>query len=568
MADDLKSKEKKKACPESENLWQAALYVRLSREDGDKEESDSVVNQRALLTEFVQFEDDITVYDIYIDDGWSGTNFERPEFRRMLNDIKNHTVNCVIVKDLSRFGRNYIDVGQYIEKIFPLMDVRFISVTDSLDSVKHPQTMNNIMVPFKNLINDEYCRDISNKVRSSLDIKRKQGKHIGSFACYGYLKDPADRNHLIPDPVAGEVVKDIFRWFLEGSSILGIAKKLNRLGIPNPTAYKQARGEHYHHPRASINDGLWPDSSVRRILRNRMYTGVMVQGVNKVKSYKVQVAQRQKEEDWIVVEDTHAPLISKETFELVQSMLSKRSRVTPGKQVVHLFSGFLKCADCGKAMNRKTVSQPYATYCYYVCSTFKKMSSEACTKHTIRSDKLEEAVLAAIRLQIALAVDMEAAIALINQSEVIHREAGRLRKLWEQAQKEVTDAENLILGLYPDWKSGMISKEEYQKLKARFELKKADAMARLDDLQVKIEAAEKGENEQNDFLRNFIRYRNIETLTREVLAALVDAIYIYEGGDLRIEFKFRDPFRAAADYIENNKDVLKPETKFSLFSAV
>ena len=242
-ADNIQVKKRKQS--DKNKIWQAALYLRLSREDGDKEESDSVVNQKELLNQFISLEPDIVVYDVYVDDGWSGTNFERPDFIRMMQDMKEGKVNCVIVKDLSRFGRNYIDVGQYIEKIFPLLDIRFISVTDNLDSVKNPQTMNTIMVPFKNLINDEYCRDISNKVRSSLDMKRKQGKHIGSFACYGYQKDPEDHNHLVIDEEAAEVVRDIFQWYISGMSILSISQKLNAMGVPNPSCYNKIHGFKY-----------------------------------------------------------------------------------------------------------------------------------------------------------------------------------------------------------------------------------------------------------------------------------------------------------------------------------
>ena len=275
-ADNIQVKKRKQS--DKNKIWQAALYLRLSREDGDKEESDSVVNQKELLNQFISLEPDIVVYDVYVDDGWSGTNFERPDFIRMMQDMKEGKVNCVIVKDLSRFGRNYIDVGQYIEKIFPLLDIRFISVTDNLDSVKNPQTMNTIMVPFKNLINDEYCRDISNKVRSSLDMKRKQGKHIGSFACYGYQKDPEDHNHLVIDEEAAEVVRDIFQWYISGMSILSISQKLNAMGVPNPSCYKKIHGLKYKNRYENIGMGKWPDSSVRRILGNQMYIGNLVQG--------------------------------------------------------------------------------------------------------------------------------------------------------------------------------------------------------------------------------------------------------------------------------------------------
>jgi len=371
-------------------VWRAALYVRLSREDGDKEESNSISNQRSLLEQFVVLEPDIMVHDHYVDDGWSGTNFERPDFTRMMNDIKLGLVNCVVVKDLSRFGRNYIDAGQYLEKLFPLMDVRFISVTDNLDSFKNPSSMNNIMVPFKNLINDEYCRDISNKVRSSLDMKRKQGKHIGSFACYGYRKDPEDHNHLVVDLQAAEVVRDIFKWFITGMSILSITKRLNELEIPCPSVYKRMQGLHYRNSFEKGSGGKWQDSGVRRILGNRMYVGDLVQGTMKMKSYKVQVCQRQNEKDWIIVENTHEAIISREDFKLVQELLVKRTRKAPEKQALYWHSGFVRCGDCGRSMQRKSNRHDYGEYYYLKCSTYSRISKKLCTKHTIRLDKLEK----------------------------------------------------------------------------------------------------------------------------------------------------------------------------------
>lgn len=533
-----------------EKIWQAALYVRLSREDGDKEESDSVVNQKDLLQQFVSLEPDIMVYDIYMDDGWSGTNFERPDFIRMMNDIKEKKVNCVIVKDLSRFGRNYIDVGQYIEKAFPLMDIRFVSITDNLDSFKNPQTMNNIMVPFKNLINDEYCRDISNKVRSSLDMKRKQGKYIGSFACYGYKKDPEDHNHLVIDEEAAEIVRDIFKWYISGMSILSIAQKLNEMGIPNPSNYKKQNGLRYKNRYEKMSKGKWPDSSVRRILGNEMYIGNLVQGVLKIKSYKVQVAQRQAKDDWIIVENTHEPIISREDFETVQELLQRNTRKAPAQKEVYLFSGFVKCGDCGRSMSRKHHHHDYGEYTYYVCTTHTKLDKTACSKHTTRADKLEAIVLASIQSQIALAVDMEKAINTINSSAKANKEAVRLRKMLEQAKKDVEQAEMMMLDLYPDWKAGVISKDEYIKLKERFEGQKFGALQKVQELQAKIEDAENGQDSTNQFLENFVKYRNIDKLTREVIVALIDMIYIYEGNKIKIVFKYQYPFKAAMESLK------------------
>lgn len=223
----------------STTLWAPALYIRLSREDGDREESNSIASQRELLTEFVDTQTDMTSPRLYTDDGYTGTDFDRPDFQRMLNDLRAGIINCVIVKDLSRFGRNYVGVGEYLEHVFPLLNVRFISVSDNVDSYLDPRSVNNLVVPFKNILNDEYARDISNKVRASLDLKRRQGKFIGSFASYGYRKDPNDHSRLLIDEVAAAIVRDIFNWFIGGTSVLGIAKRLNEQGIPNPSAYKR-----------------------------------------------------------------------------------------------------------------------------------------------------------------------------------------------------------------------------------------------------------------------------------------------------------------------------------------
>ena len=407
-----KSKYEHSSAKLSTTLWKPALYIRLSREDGDREESNSIASQRELLTEFVDTQTDMTSPRLYTDDGYTGTDFDRPDFQRMLNDLRAGIINCVIVKDLSRFGRNYVGVGEYLEHIFPLLNVRFISVSDNVDSYLDPRSVNNLVVPFKNILNDEYARDISNKVRAS-------------FASYGYRKDPNDHSRLLIDEPAAAVVRDIFNWFIGGTSVLGIAKKLNAMGIPNPSAYKRQQGMNYRHPTSDKLDDLWPDSSVRRILRNPLYTGTMVQGKKRMKSYKLHISEAVPEEDWITVEQTHEAIIPIELFDKAQALFERDTRTAPTQPKVYLFSGFLRCADCGKAMNRKLISQPHRDYYYYICSTFKKQHSGACTKHTIRSDRLEQAVLETLRSQIALAVEMDELIAEINRSGARSRSADR-----------------------------------------------------------------------------------------------------------------------------------------------
>ena len=547
-----KSKYEKQSNKLSTALGKPALYIRLSREDGDREESNSIASQRELLTEFANTQTDMAAPRLYVDDGYTGTDFDRLDFRRMMHDLRAGIVNCVIVKDLSRLGRNYVKVGEYLEHTFPLLNVRFIALSERIDSVADPRSADSLIVPFRNILNDEYAHDISNKVRASLDLKRRQGKFIGSFASYGYRKDPNDHSRLLIDEPAAAVVRDIFNWFIGGTSVLGIAKKLNAMGIPNPSAYKRQQGMNYRHPASGTLDGLWPDSSVRRILRNPLYTGTMVQGKNRTKSYKLHISEAVPEDEWITVAQTHEAIIPIELFAKAQSLFARDTRTAPTQPQVYLFSGFLRCADCGKAMNRKTISQPYRNYYYYICSTFKKQHSGACTKHTIRSDRLEQAVLETLRSQIALAVEMDELIAEIDRSGAHSRSADHLQTERTQLETERERIEQMKLSLYPDWKAGDISREEYHRLKEQFEQQQARLDTRLASLQTRIDEAQNGVDETNSFLSQFVKYRNLQTLTREAVVELIDMIYVHEGGKITIKFKFSDAYAAAQDYIQKH----------------
>lgn len=533
--------------------WKAAEYLRISREDGDKEESDSIGTQKDITHEYVEQNEDIVFVDEYIDDGWTGTNFARPDFERMMADVKSGAVNCIIVKDLSRLGRNYILVGQYLEMIFPLLNIRFVSIVDHIDSVKDPASISNALVSFKNVMNDEYCRDISNKVRSSLDRKRGKGEFIGSFASYGYFKDPEDHHHLVIDPAAAEVVRDIFQWFLSGMSIIGIAKKLNQLGIPNPSMYKKQLGFNYKHPAGELCDGLWPDSSVKRILKNRIYTGDMVQNKTKIKSYKVHVCVAVPEENWVIVPNTHEAIISHEHFETVQQLLRRDMRAAPGVTHVSIFGGFIRCADCRRAMAKKTAVQPYKKYYYYVCQTFRKGNRDACTKHTIREEKLYQAVLATIQAQIKLAVSMDALLQDLKRKDVKGHKSSRLEAMLEARKKEHARVSQLKLDLYPDWKSGVISKGEYLALKERFDGQLAQIERSITSIKEEIKQYKETTAVENQFITHFTKHRNITELTREVIVELVEMIYVHEGGTITIEFKYQDEYQRLLDLLEERK---------------
>lgn len=529
--------------------WKAADYARISREDGDKEESDSIGTQFDIIDDYIAHNDDITFIDRYSDDGWSGTNFDRPDFMRLMEDIKKGKINCVIVKDLSRLGRNYILVGQYLEMIFPMLNIRFISVNDRIDSIKDPASINNALVSFKNVMNDEYCRDISNKVRSSLDRKRSKGEFIGSFASYGYMKDPDDHHHLIVDPVAAEVVKNIFDWFLQGTSILGIAKRLNHMGIPNPSAYKRQCGLNYKHPAGQL-DSAWPDSSVKRVLKNRLYVGDMVQNKNRTKSYKVQVSVAVPEENWVIVPNMHEAIIDREKFETVQQLLMRDTRTSPGINHVSIFAGYIRCADCLRAMGKKSVAQSYGKYHYYVCQTFRKAGRDLCTKHTIREKQLYDAVLATIQSQIDLAVSMDQLVNDLKSQNVRAAKSSRLEKMLQLKEEEYEKVSRCRIDLYPDWKAGILSKDEYLSLKAKIGEQLEQIEIAIANIKEEISKYQSAPVSENKFISSFLRYRNIQVLTREVIVELIEMIYIHEGGTITIQFKYQDEYQRLLDLID------------------
>lgn len=539
--------------------WRAALYIRLSKEDGDKGESNSVTSQREILKEFIKLHPDIELYDIYVDDGFTGTNFDRPDFTRMMEDIYSGDVNCVIVKDLSRFGRNYTDSGNYLDNVFVRLRVRFIALNNGVDTASNNMNAATqcISVGVTNVINESVAATTSVNVRGTLNVNRAQGKFIGSFPTYGYLKDPNDHHKLIIDEETAPVVRSIFERFVAGKSIIGIAKELNEEGIPNPSMYKKLKGLNYKHPMGKSNDGLWPDSSVRRILKNEMYIGNMVQGKNTTISYKIKQCRQVPKEDWIIVENTHEPIVSREIFEKAQTLFNKNIRVAPKKREADLFSGFVKCGDCLRAMNKKTNAHSYGTYHYYRCVTARKMKKSACSNHTIRIDKLEEAVLVVIQNMVDVAIEMEEILKKINSRSDRKKESTHLKKTIETQMAEREKCKQMMIDLYPDWKNGIISQEEYVTLKQSIQNKIETLDKMIESLTETAKSYDEGVNEENEFIAHFKKYGKIKCLTRGILLELIEEILVHDDKSITVKFKFENPYKEAMDYIEMNKEVIK-----------
>ena len=534
--------------------WRLGAYIRLSKEDlkKGKDDSNSVINQRDLLNDFYQKHiGEFESVSEYVDDGHTGTDANRENFQRLLSDVMSGKINCVVVKDLSRFARNYSDAGSLIDNLFVQMGVRFISLAENVDSYLNPDSVSSIIVPITNVMNDQYCYQTSKKIRQVFDMKRRNGEFIGSYAPYGYIKDPQDKHALLVDPEAAEIVKRIFSMFLSGKNKRGITLYLNDHGVPCPTVYKQSQGLKYNAPNAQGNP-MWSTITIDTILKNRVYVGDMVQGRQRVKSYKIHIQERVPEEEWFIVENTHEAIIDRETFDKVQGLLKRDTRTAPKQKQLYLFSGFLKCADCGRAMSRIASK---GTYVYYQCGTYKSLSKTACTMHSIKNTRLEVGVLFAIQQQVHLAVTYSELVSRINAAPLKKSKSCRLEDMIAIKEKELSKIMRYKQALYQDWKDGEITHTDYRHMSEDYEQQAESINAVLRTLRAERDQLENGMDAESPFLTAFLKYQNIEKLTRDILIELVDHIKVYEGGNISVKFKYADEFRRMAEYIELNSQL-------------
>ena len=399
--------------------YKAAIYLRLSKEDGDfsisgeKLESDSISNQRMLIKEYLKKHPEITVVKEYCDDGFTGANFERPDFNRMMEAVRAGLVDCIVVKDLSRFGREYIEAGDYIQKIFPRLGIRFIAINDNYDSAQPGAADNELVLPFKNLMNDSYCRDISIKVRSNLDAKRRNGQFVGSRVVFGYLRSPDNKNQLVIDPVAAPVVQDIFKWKIEGLSPAQIADRLNDANVPSPIEYKKANGSKQRTCFQTKKVALWSAVAIYRILKNEIYTGTLVQGKTTSPNHKVKKTIVKPQSEWARTENAHEPIIAHAQFDLVQKLMLDDTRSPSGATGVHPFSGKIYCADCGSPMVRRVSRYGEKEYAYFICGG-NKSDKTSCSAHSIKESVVYDAVLAVVQGHIDAAMNMADALKRID----------------------------------------------------------------------------------------------------------------------------------------------------------
>lgn len=537
-----------------DQTFKVAIYLRLSKEDDDlscssgaKSESNSISNQRKLIYDFMKSHPELDLYDEYKDDGKSGSNFDRAEFQRMMKDIEAGKVNCVIVKDQSRFGRDYIDVGKYKEKIFPKLGVRFITINEGYDSLSATSS-DDLAFTINSFVYDFYIRDISTKIRTNLTAKKQNGEYAGAFVAYGYVKDSNDKSKLVVDPFAADVVKDIFRWKIEGLSPQNIAVRLNELGIPSPAEYKRLSGSNYRTSFQTSSKALWSHVSVRRILKNEIYLGVMIQGKRTTPNYKTKTVITKAESEWLRVEGTHEAIISVRDFELVQELLKDDTHCRAGDTTVPVYGGRIYCGDCGATAVRKTVSYAGKRYVYYVCNA-NKHDKTVCSRHSIREDVLDQVIYQTVRHQIDLLLDVDKAL---RQFENLSWEKHKLKQLdasIEIQEEAVRKNNTLRLGIYEDLRAGLLDRSEYESLKKELAERIDEATAAIEKLNKEKREILDGVSKQQSWVEQFRQYENVTELTRPMVIHLIERINIFENSNIEIVFRHRNQIEEILQFI-------------------
>ncbi|MDY3232621.1 MAG: recombinase family protein [Clostridiaceae bacterium] len=535
--------------------YNAVAYVRVSKEDiaagqVKKTESNSISNQKKLISDFVKDKQEINIVSVRTDDGYTGTNYDRPAFQLMLDDIRAGRINCVIVKDLSRFGREYIDAGKYIDRLFPYYGVRLIAINDNIDTITKDMS-DELGITIRNLFNDNYCRDISIKTRSSLKVKRKNGEFTGAFVAYGYRRSDKEHNNLMIDEYPASVVQDIFKWKLAGMSQDGIARKLNEQGILSPLEYKRSLGMNYKSGFKVKEKAVWTSIAVRRILTNELYVGTLIQGIRTTPNHKVKTVKVNDKEDWCILENNHEPIVSQKTFNLVQRLLALDTRTSPNKDVVFSLCGLVVCGDCGNPMVRKVTTAKGKKYSYYVCSRNKDRSG--CSSHRIKTEDLETAVLRILQNHIRVVVEMWKCLDFIEKLPFRQINLRKAEERLLKIEEEISRYRKLKITLYEDMKEGIVTKEDYVDISVQYEQRIKDAEQAAEQIHKEIDTLMGNSTDEQRWMKDFIQYKNLTQLTRIAAVELIEKIHVFENKKIVVEFLHAQDFEKLMHHLSEYK---------------
>ena len=535
----------------SEKTYKAAKYIRLSYTDDKENESDSVQNQRKLIDNFLDSQPDIEVVSEWVDDGVSGIIFDRKAFKDMMEDIKAGKINCVIVKDLSRLGREYIETGRYLRRIFPAYGVRFIAINDNLDTLR--DSGDDLVVSVKSIINDAYCRDISVKTRSALNVKRDNGDFVGACPVYGYRKSDDDKNTLAIDEYASRIVKDIFTMKLGGYSAARIADSLNELGVLSPYMYKKERG--LPHPKkgyADKPDAKWSATTIIRILSDETYTGTLIQGRQGTLNYKIKDIIDKPEAEWKRTENAHEYIISKRDFEQARKIMRLDTRTSPHSDKVYIFSGVLICGCCGERMTRKTVPGGNGKkYYYYYCPTTKKRG--CVMPPSIQEDELSECVLESIKSHINNIASLETVLQSTDGQRLTNALVKQYTEQIADNERQLSQIDGFKTPLYENLISGVIAKDDYKILKSKYAADEERLLSAIETLKARLDDVASGKSERLKWAENFKRFEGLTELDRRTVANLVHSIRIISKTKLEITFNYQSEYETALALVGNGE---------------
>ena len=540
--------------------WLVGIYTRRSFDDNEDKESNTITNQKEMINSFISKENNMTIVDYYVDDGYTGTTFDRPGFQEMMKDISDGRINTIIVKDLSRLGRNSLEVGKYIEEIFPIYNIRIIAINDNVDSFKRPESINDLMVPIKNLINESYSRDISKKVSSAYYTMASNGKYVAGTSPYGYTFDENDKHHLVVDSDESKIVNLIFNMALKGDGRVKITKYLNdhnilcRKELQRRKKYKLSLD-----PLEETIKYKWSTSTIGRMLTSEIYIGNLTQLKTKRESFKNHKVINVAKEDWVRFENTHEPIITKSNFDKVQGLIKVNAKRLSNieERTYSIYNGILKCADCGRAMYKQEDKRGNRQLSNYFCNTYLYISKTSCSSHKIKTEDLNDIVLESVQLQVKLVIELDRSLKRLffkNNRETVESEYKNNTKI---AEIKINNLKNKKLQLYEDWKFNNIDKDEFINQSKLIE----------DDIKLveeKLELITKTYRDnikmikRNDYwINHYRRNKKIKKLTREVIKELIDVIYITADGNVDIRFKYSNEYKELVTYLENEGAVKK-----------
>jgi len=539
----------------------------------DRKDSDSIENQTYLLKQFVEERPFLQIYSIYTDNGEKGTNFDRPEFNRLMDDVKAGRVNCIVVKDLSRFGRDYLETGNYLEKIFPFLGVRFISINDNYDSFNPENSNEGLIISLKNLLNDVYTKDISKKIISTFRERQSKGEFLGAHVPYGYSRPDDGTYKLVVDEEAALVIRQIYQWKVEGLSDTAIARRLNDMGIPSPSKYKYLKGEWKN---ARYNNNIWQRQAIKAITENEVYLGHKIYGKIQASLYEGKRKSRVPRDEWTIIENDHEPIIDQETFDIVHATRLEvykefTERLEQNKHfenTENIFKDIAICGDCKCKLVRRRRIKNDELYYYFSCTTYETNSGYKCTrKHIVETDMIK-AVYAAIRSQIDMVASVDDILRKVNSDASYENRKDNLANEIRKVKAQIERLPSLRSSLYDDYIEQLLTEQEYLYAKIKYEKDEVALKDRLNELLLQQKKYDQTYSYENQWLSSFRAFRDEKELTKEMVAALIETVELYADRSIQINFKFKDEYEELLDYLNTIEDEVKPDEQECLSSYV